>query len=597
MKSSRNLNLNKLKGKRNYTRSPEAWDEQIFYFLLVDRFASGENYPLYKQNNDYENALKDEKSKKKWRQSGEKWVGGNLKGITKKLDYLENLGVTVLWISPILKQPVFSNNYHGYGIQNFLEIDPHFGDKKDLKELVDRAHSRGIYIMLDVIINHSGDVFEYKNEEPAYTGEQFEVKAFRDQSGQATINPENPDYKNNYPDGGIWPQELFELDTFTRKGYIRDWDNDPEYREGDFLSLKNINTGQGNLENYQASKALKTMTECYKYWIAYADLDGFRLDTVKHLNPGATRYFTTEIKEFAQILGKKNFFIIGEITGGMEFAKMICEQTGLNSALGINKIPENLENVAKGYYSAENYFSIFTNSKVLKEGKHQWYHKNVITMFDDHDMVYQQQYKERFAADKKTAPLLKNAIFLNFFTAGIPCVYYGTEQGFDGSGNNDKYIREAMFGGDFGAFRTQNKSFFDRDNPIYQEMKKLAKLRKKHINLRIGRQYLREISNQKNNNFHLPAANGGRCTEIIAWSRILSQEEFLLAINCELEREQSSKIIVDNELHNLGDKFVCLYSSNQNEIGKEIEVIKGAQGNNCLEISISAKGRAIYRSL
>ena len=597
MKSTKDFDLNKLKENKDYTKSPEAWDEQIFYFLLVDRFANEEDFPLYEQESDYENALQDEKTKKQWQKSAENWVGGTLKGLTKKLDYLKELGVTVLWISPILKQPVFSQNYHGYGIQNFLEIDPHFGNKNDLKELVEIAHSKGIYIMVDVIINHSGDVFEYRDDEPAYTGKEYEVKAFRDENGKPSIDPIKPNLDQNYPEGGIWPQELFNLDTFTRKGYIRDWDNDPEFREGDFLSLKNINTGQGEVNNYQASKALKTMTDCYKYWIAYADLDGFRLDTVKHLSPGATRYFTTEIKEFAQTLGKKNFFIIGEITGGMEFAKMICEQTGLNAALGINEIPENLENVAKGYYSAENYFSIFTNSKVLSEGEHQWYHKNVITMFDDHDMVYQQQSKARFAADKKTASLLKNAIFLNFFTAGIPCVYYGTEQGFDGSGDHDKYIRESMFGGDFGAFRTQNRSFFDKNNHIYQEMKKLAQLRKKYINLRIGRQYLREISNDKDVNFHLPTANGGRCSEIIAWSRILSQEELLLAINCELESEQSSKVIVDNELHNLGDKFICLYSSDQEQIGKEIEVIKGEQGNNCLKINIAAKGRIIYKSL
>ncbi len=596
MKSKIDFDLNKLKNNKDYTKSPEAWDEQIFYFLLVDRFASEEDYPLYDPDKDYENALQDEKTKKQWHKNSDSWIGGTLKGITNKLDYLKDLGVTVLWISPILKQPVYSKNYHGYGIQNFLELESHFGTKEDLKKLVDKAHSKGIYIMLDVIINHAGDVFEYVNDDPFYKDEQYEVKAFRDKYGKAAIDPINPDYKKSYPDGGIWPKELFNLDTFTRKGYIRDWDKDPEFKEGDFLSLKNINTGQGDLENYQASKALKVMIECYKYWIAYADLDGFRLDTVKHLNPGATRYFTTEIKEFAQTLGKKNFFIIGEITGGMEFAKMICAQTGLNAALGIDKIPENLENVAKGYYSAENYFSIFTNSSVLNEGRHQWYHKNVITMFDDHDMVYKQQYKERFAADKKTAPLLQNAIFLNFFTAGIPCIYYGTEQGFDGSGDHDKYIRESMFGGDFGAFRTQNRSFFDKNNPIYQEMQRLAEIRKNNIDLRIGRQYLREISNKKNINFHLPQADGGRCTEIIAWSRILSQQELLLAINCELEREQSSKIIVDNELHDLGDKFICLYSSDQNEIGNQIEVIKGEQGNNCLEINLQAKGRVIYKS-
>jgi glycosidase len=218
-------------------------------------------------------------------------------------------------------------------------------------------------------------------------------------------------------------------------------------------------------------------------------------------------------------------------------------------------------------------------------------------MFDDHDMVYQQQSKARFAADKKTAPLLKNAIFLNFFTAGIPCIYYGTEQGFDGSGDSDKYIRETMFGGEFGAFRTQNRSFFDQNNPIYQEMKKLAELRKEYLNLRIGRQYLREVSNYKDVNFHFPQAGADRCKEIIAWSRILSQEEFLLAINCELKKEQSSKVIVDNELHKLGDKFICLYSSKKNEIGNEIEVIKGDRGNNCLEINLAAKGRIIYKSL
>jgi len=596
MKSYQDFDLKEISKDREYKKSPEAWDEQIFYFLLVDRFASEEDYPLYDEENDYENALNDEESKQKWLESGEKWNGGTIKGIIDKLDYLKELGISVLWISPLLKQPVYSDNYHGYGIQNFLEVDPHFGSKKDLKELVNEAHKRDIYIILDVIINHTGDVFEYEQEDPFYTGEEYPVKAFRDENGKAVIDPENPDY-SSWPDGGVWPEEIFSLDTFSKKGYIRDWESKPEYIEGDFFSLKNVHTGSGELTKYNPSHALKILTECYKYWIAETDLDGFRLDTVKHLNPGAVRYFDTEIKEFAQTLGKKKFFIVGEITGGMEFAKMICENTGLNAALGINKIPENLENVAKGYYSAENYFSIFTNSQVLSEGKHQWYHKNVITMFDDHDMVYKPQHKERFRADKKTAALLKNAIFLNFFTAGIPCVYYGTEQGFDGSGDHDKYVREAMFGGEFGAFRTRNRSFFDRENHIYKEMKKLAELRKEYINLRLGRQYLREISDLENDNFHLPSAGKERCTEIIAWSRIFSQDEFLLAINCELERSQKSKVIIDNELHQPGEKFVCVYSADENQIGKELKIKEADEWKKYIEIDLPAKGRAIYKSL
>jgi len=596
MRSFKEFNLKKMIEIKEYQKSPEAWDEQIFYFLLIDRFAAEKDYPLYNENKDFENALKTEAAKQKWLDSGESWNGGTLKGIINKLDYLKELGVSVLWISPTLKQPVYSNNYHGYGTQNFLEIEPHFGSKDDLQNLVKEAHKKEIYIILDVILNHTADVFLYDVEDPFYTGDEYPIKAFRNKKGEAVIDPKNPDYNSAWPEGGVWPEEIFDLATFSKKGYIRDWDSDPEYREGDFFSLKNIDTGSGKIDDYSPSEALKILTECYKYWIAYADLDGFRLDTVKHLDPGAVRYFVTEIKEFTQTLGKKDFYIVGEITGGMEFAKSICENTGLNAALGINKIPENLENIAKGYYAAENYFSIFTNSQVLSEGENQWYHKRVITMFDDHDMVYKPQHKERFTADKKTAPLIKNAVFLNFFTAGIPCIYYGTEQGFDGSGDHDKYVREAMFGGDFGAFRTRNKSFFNRNNPIYKEIKKLAELRNEYINLRLGRQYLREISEIESSDFHLPQVDKKRCTEIIVWSRIFSQEEFILAVNCELEIAQKSKVLIDSEIHLPGEKFTCIYSSDEKNIGKEIEIKEAGEGRNYLEIEIPAKGRAIYKS-
>jgi len=597
MKSIEDFNLNEITEKREYQKSPEAWDEQIFYFLLVDRFASEKEYPLYDQKNDYENALKTESARQKWLESGEKWIGGTLKGITDKLDYLKELGVSVLWISPVLKQPVYSENYHGYGTQNFLEIDPHFGTKAELKKLVAEAHKKGIYIILDVIINHTADVLLYDAEDAFYTGQEYPVKAFRDKDGKAVVDPNNPDYSTTWPEGGVWPQEIFNLDTFSKKGYIRNWDSDPEFREGDFFSLKNINTGSGRVDDYKPSEALKVLTECYKYWIAYADLDGFRLDTVKHLDPGAVRFFVTEIKEFTQTLGKKDFYILGEITGGMEFAKSICENTGLDAALGINKIPEILENVAKGYSAAENYFSIFTNSQVLSEGENQWYHKRVITMFDDHDMVYKPKHKERFTADKKAAPLLKNAVFLNFFTAGIPCIYYGTEQGFDGSGDHDKYVRESMFGGEFGAFRTRNRSFFNSEHPVCQEMKKLAELRNEYIHLRLGRQYLREISEIKNKDFHLPRADQARCREIIAWSRIFSQGEFLLAVNCDLDKAQKVKVLIDSEIHLPGEKFICVYSSAAEKIGEELEVKAADQGKNYLEIAVPAKGRAIYKSL
>jgi len=87
-----------------------------------------------------------------------------------------------------------------------------------------------------------------------------------------------------------------------------------------------------------------------------------------------------------------------------------------------------------------------------------------------------------------------------------------------------------------------------------------------------------------------------RCTEIIAWSRIFSQEEFILAVNCELEIAQKSKVLIDSEIHLPGEKFTCIYSSDQKNIGKEIEIKEAGEGRNYLEIEIPAKGKAIYKS-
>lgn len=592
---SADFNLKDITKNRKYQSSPEAWEEQVLYFLLVDRFADGKERPLFDPEENFENALNNAETKNKWETQGECWNGGNLQGLIDRLDYLQEMGITAIWISPVLKQAPFASTYHGYGIQNFLAVDPHFGTKEDLRKLCQEAHARNMYIILDVIINHAGDIFSYENENPVYNNECYPVEGFKDEEGYPNIDPINPDRETAWSEGGVWPREIFNLEAFSRKGYIQDWDNYPEYIEGDFYSLKNINTGEGKLEDYRASEALEILVKCYKYWIAYADIDGFRLDTVKHLHPGATRYFVTEIREFAHTLGKKNFYIIGEITGGMSFAKEICDKTGLNAALGINKIPQNLENTAKGFTSPENYFSIFKNTQLAVENEHKWYRNNVITMFDDHDMVYLQEHKERFCADKETAPLLENAIFLNLFSLGIPCMYYGTEQAFDGSGEHDKYVRESMFGGDFGAFRSRGYSFFNKQQPVYREMSKLSNLRQKYDVLKMGRQYLREISRIDEDDFYLPVKpENDRYKGIIAWSRIFSQVEFLLVINCNLEQKITAQVMVDSDLHEPNDKIKCIYSSQDEHINTTTEITELDEDNYYITIDVSAGGRAIF---
>lgn len=159
--------------KRPYTPSPDCWADQILYFLMLDRFSDGHEKGGYRDVQDQPVttgttplATGDDIGSVpywQWLSEADGWQGGTLKGLKSKLGYLRRLGVTAIWISPVFKQVAFEATYHGYGIQNFLDIDPHFGSREDLRDLVDAAHRQGIYCILDVILNHAGNVFGYQD--------------------------------------------------------------------------------------------------------------------------------------------------------------------------------------------------------------------------------------------------------------------------------------------------------------------------------------------------------------------------------------------------------------------------------------------------
>lgn len=168
------LDLEQLR-KRDFHPSPAAWEDQVLYFLMVDRFSDGteQGYrdndghtvpggatPMF-QLGDAKNAIRTEDDARRRTDAGAGFVGGTLKGLTSKIGYLRRLGVTAIWVSPVFKQVSFQETYHGYGIQNFLDVDPHFGTREDLKKLVETAHDHGIYVILDIILNHTGNVFAY----------------------------------------------------------------------------------------------------------------------------------------------------------------------------------------------------------------------------------------------------------------------------------------------------------------------------------------------------------------------------------------------------------------------------------------------------
>ena len=575
--------------QRAFHPSPAAWEDQVLYFLLLDRFSNGTEKgfraadgtivstgttPLFSAA-DAGNAIGSEADAVAWREAGGRFCGGNLRGLTSKLGYLRRLGVTALWVSPLFKQVAFDlGSYHGYGIQDFLDVDPRFGTAGDLRDMVEAAHAQGIYVILDIILNHTGNVFAYDGDiTPFWDGAQHRVAGYRDATGAPALPfgsplPIGPDSR----EGAIWPRELQSAETFSRQGKIRNWDYDPEFYDGDFETLKDVALGRGFLDPYTPSTAMLALAEIYKFWIAYADLDGFRIDTVKHMQPGATRFFGSVIHEFAQSLGKENFYLIGEITGGRQFAFERLEETGLSAALGVDEIPDKLEYLVKGWRNPAEYFDLFRNSLLVGKESHAWFRNKVVTLFDDHDQVRKGGAKARFCAGSaEYGRQVVAAIGLEATTLGIPLIYYGTEQAFDGEGGNDRYIRECMFGGDFGPFRSRGRHCFNEDHFVYGEIARILAVRRRLLALRRGRQYLREISGD-GVHFGDPVMLGGTIRAVVPWSRLFDGAEVLCAINTDAHQPLTAWSVVDHDLHEPGQRFRCAYSTDPAQIGTDVTV-------------------------
>ena len=589
-------------GGREFFPSPPAWEDEVLYFLLVDRFSDGTEdvtTPVL-LDGDRGNAVGTLAQAAVWEEVGGRFVGGNLRGLTGKMGYLQRLGVTAVWVSPVFRQVRFEESYHGYGIQNFLDVDPHFGTVDDLKAMVVAAHAHGIRVVLDIILNHTGNVFTYDPDryptgdggfDPRWDGRPYRVKGFNAADGQASI-PFAAAGPGASTDGGVWPEELHDPATFTQRGRINSWDNDPEFLEGDFLSLKDVHHGTGSMDDYEASAALRTLTRVYQYWIAETDIDGFRIDTVKHMDLGATRFFASSVHEFAQSIGKENFYLIGEITGGRIRAYDTLEVTGVDAALGIDDIPDKLEFLVKGWRDPQEYFSLFRNSELVHKDSHVWFRNKVVTVYDDHDQVRKGQEKARFCAGGDGSALALAVLALNCTTLGIPCIYYGSEQLLDGAGGNDRYIREAMFGGEFGAFRSRGRHVFRQDGAVYQELSRLLALRRSMKALRRGRQYLRPISGD-GIHFGLPRRLGdGPMRSVVAWSRLFAEGEVVCALNTDPTSARTAWVTIDNDLHAAGDRLVCRYSTDRAQEGTSVLV--EARNGKAIELTVPPAGFVVY---
>ena len=162
--------------RQRFHPSPADWRDEVLYFLLVDRFSDAQESSRSRLDRNQRDSARPPGSDgqdwrwDRWAESGaHRWQGGTIQGVASKLDYLQQLGISTIWISPVFKQRGHLDTFHGYGIQHFLDVDPHFGTRQDLVDLVDAAHQRDMRIILDIIFNHSGFNWVYPggvNEPP-----------------------------------------------------------------------------------------------------------------------------------------------------------------------------------------------------------------------------------------------------------------------------------------------------------------------------------------------------------------------------------------------------------------------------------------------
>ena len=528
--------------------SPADWRDQSIYFIIVDRFNNPKSPPRHQPFDD---------------PGFEGFQGGKFSGIKDQLGYIKDLGAGAIWLSPVLKNLQAHEIYHGYGIHDFSRAEPRFADNgsaadDELVELVKAAHEAGLYVILDIVLNHTGDVFAYNGQDSETRFHDVaQVVQWRNAAGQPqpqftdiAMIP-NPREENAL----VWPRELQRNEFFRRQGSTRTSPADDTI--GDFASLKQMLTEDRDLQRF--------LIRAYQYVIARYDIDGFRIDTLRYLKGDLSRLFGNAIREFALSIGKKNFFTFGEVwdrTAEEDIARFIGRNTKDRSELvGVDAAMDYplfnaLKPVVKGLAAPSAVVDMYKLRKEKEQdilSSHGDATRFFVTFLDNHDaperIRFEQPGDEHRFDDQVTLGLA-----VLYSLPGIPCLYYGTEQGLHGRWRNqavheDPAVREALWG---------ITPTFPKNSFFYQEISKITKHRNEQPALRYGRFYFRPISDD-GQTFEVARSRGG----VLAFSRILNDQEVIVVANTSTSQSQSVDVIVEIALSQENAPYGILYS-NQN---------------------------------
>lgn len=459
--------------------------DDVFYFVMPDRFENGD------LSNDLGGLVGDSFETGFDPYNKGMYHGGDMNGLESRLDYLKDMGITAIWMTPILKNQAvqgspeaFSSAYHGYWTLDFTQIDPHLGSNDDLKSLIDAAHDRNMKVYFDIITNHTADVIKY---EECHDADGYNIVdpcpyvSLEEKAAGNGLTPFIPAGKENLK--------------------VPEWLNDPKYYNnqgdstfsgensiyGDFVGLDDLDTTK--------QEVIDGMIDIFTDLVSEFKPDGFRIDTVKHVNIEFWQQFSPALEAHAKAEGIPNFFMFGEVyDGNPQF---------LSQFTTVGKLPSVLDFGIQGAAS-----SVFGNNGASTALSGLFEQDDVYTDHDsdattlmnfagNHDMGRIGMFIQNGnpdATDEELVARMKLANAMMFFARGIPVIYYGDEQGFTGDGN-DQDAREDMFpslvdiyndNNLIGTSATTAQSNFDDEHPLYLAIAEYSDVYKSHSTLRYG---------------------------------------------------------------------------------------------------------------
>ena len=508
---------------------------QTIYFVLPDRFANGN------PANDRGGIAggPDETGFDPTRISH--YHGGDLAGLTAHLDYLQQLGVTAVWVTPpFTNKPMQrgSAGYHGYWITDFLRIDPHLGTNDEFREFVRQAHARGLRVYMDIVVNHTADVIQFAD------GTTYVDKAtapFRDAQGRpfddraVAFNGLNDpaafpalSAERSFPHVPVVPEAektvknpawLNDVTLYHNRGNSLFQGENSVY--GDFGGLDDLFT--------EHPRVVKGMIDIFTQWLDLG-VDGYRIDTAKHVNPEFWQAFSPAIRARARQLGHPDFLQFGEAYNEAGDPSFLSE-------FSTGTIPIDTT-IDYGFFAAARRFVSQDGTAaaladfIARDDYYTDHDSNVhstTTFLGNHDagrFAFYLQQDNPGATPRQLADLVRLGHGLLYLARGQPVVYYGDEQGMIGRGGNDMQAREDMFASlapDFktatllATVRTGADDKLDQQHPFYRLFARLGALRASHPALRIGAMIPR------------PTAESG----LFAFSRIERRElmEYVIVLN------------------------------------------------------------------